>query len=76
MLSEEKMAQKIKEHAIAQYWNDYYAKAKVYEKTYPNRFRIVQMNDLNIIAGVNAILDFCEINEERQILFVHKLSDG
>lgn len=76
VLSEEKMAQKIKEYAIAQYWRDYYTLAETYENNHPNRFKIVQMRDLNHENSVNTILDFCEISQKRHVFFAHKLSDG
>lgn len=45
--------------ALGLYWDYYYEKANYFERKYPDKVRIFDIEDLNNLAGKNSILSFC-----------------
>jgi hypothetical protein len=49
------------------FWNDYYHRARAYEKVFPNNFKIFSINALNSRKGQQSIFDFIGIPEEDRV---------
>ena len=59
-----------RETACGQYWDDYYHRAERWERLFPARFRVFEVEDLNTEDGQHAILDFLDLPREARALQV------
>lgn len=60
-----------KEEGCRRFVTEYYETAEKYQEKYPNSFKIFPIDHLNSKEGMAAILDFCEVKEQRTDTVIH-----
>jgi hypothetical protein len=56
--------------ALGMYWDDYYTRGEAFQKKYPDKFKVIDLPDLNDADKVLEILNFCNIPNPK-VVFKH-----
>lgn len=54
--------------AIGKYWDDYYKRSEEFSDKYPDQFKIINLEDLNVPFKVHNILKFCGFKDTKIVI--------